>query len=180
MVALAALVVAGYVFFASPGALKTASPPISGGAMTPPVRQPMTKPAVIPVKRIPAEKDVIAMVEEEQQEVYPELPTDIEALASFSVSIDNGDRRAPPIGRRALEQTPDAETLADHEAYARREAQQHQRVLNAFRAAAQDKAAELERLIAEGRARGVAPQLLQEAEAKRDALWEAIHMINQE
>ncbi|MDG9666665.1 hypothetical protein ONV78_02880 [Hahella sp. CR1] len=124
------------------------------------------------------QEEVLPQLDEE--EAYPELPTDIEALASLSASIEKGDRRAPPITRRAPEKTPDAEALADHEAYARLEAQQHQRVLNNFRSAARDKADELERLIAEGRARGVSPELLQEAEAKRDALLDAIHMINQE
>ncbi|MBU6950935.1 hypothetical protein [Hahella sp. HN01] len=124
------------------------------------------------------QEEVLPQLDEE--EAYPELPTDIEALASLSASIENGDRRAPPITRRAPEEAPDAETLADHEAYARLEAQQHQRVLNNFRSAARDKADELERLIAEGRTRGVSPELLQEAEAKREALLDAIHMINQE
>ncbi|WLQ13225.1 hypothetical protein O5O45_26190 [Hahella aquimaris] len=179
----AACVATGSFFFIATDAAKKAVPPAPSHTAAPPAELP---PTYMPAPATPADSLKQAVTQEEaptpldQEEAYPELPTDIEALASFSASVENGDRRAPPITRRASEKTPDAEILADHEAYARMEAQQHKKVLNNFRSAARDKADELESLIAEGRARGVSPELLQEAEAKRDALLDAIHMINQE
>ena len=96
-----------------------------------------------------------------------------QAVAALRESMRNGDPRTPPLVRNTdLREPPSAAELADPSQYQQYEARQNQQVRASFVAAVNRKMAELEGLIAEGKAFGIAPEQLEEGIAKLNTLRE--------
>lgn len=94
------------------------------------------------------------------------LAAQVPAAHSLADAREFGDERAPPIVRSAAADAATPAELADPQAYGRYEARQHQRLLAAFVREAEQTLPRLQADIERGRAAGVNPQQLAQAEEK--------------
>ena len=101
-----------------------------------------------------------------QRVPLPPLAVQMPAAHSLADARESGDERAPPIVRSTAAETATPAELADPQAYGRYEVRQHQRLLAAFVREAEQSLPRLQADIERGRAAGINPQQLAQAEEK--------------
>ena len=101
-----------------------------------------------------------------QRVPLPPLAAQVPAAHSLADARESGDERAPPIVRSTAAETATPAELADPQAYGRYEVRQHQRLLAAFVREAEQSLPRLQADIERGRAAGINPQQLAQAEEK--------------
>lgn len=127
------------------------------------------------------QKDETKVSVTEQAEITPVTPAlDQDAIATFALSLEVDDPRAPPINRSQPEVPVAQEILDDPVLYAEHEAQNRRVLLQSYVVAAKEKVQRLNLLIAQGKARGISPEKLSEGLGKVAALEAGIEQISRE
>lgn len=117
-----------------------------------PVQLPLGDP--VPVQ--PSGADVAVAVVDES----------VPAAVSMANARENGDSRMPPVVRSEPLEAPTSSELADPDSYQRYEQRQEIRLQKAYVKAADEEVPRLQQDIERGRAMGVAPEELAQAEEK--------------
>lgn len=94
------------------------------------------------------------------------LAPPLAAVTSLADARERGDERAPPIVRSSDGEQATPAELADPQAYGRYEARQHLRLLSAYVREADQAVPKLRADIERGRAAGIPPQQIAQAEEK--------------
>lgn len=90
----------------------------------------------------------------------PPVDSRTPAWISMAQTRESGDERTPPIQRTAPAEHPDANVLADHEAYANYQLEQKQRLAAAYVQAAAPELNKLHADLERGREAGIPPEEL--------------------